>query len=216
MKHRVWWISALLLIFVASGSAKKKSVADFDGGIVRGSHYESSYFKFSYDVPSGWSVFDAEKLRALNLDREQRQDERNRRVIEEAGKHRGNPAYPTSVQSSVGGDLLVAGAMPIVKPDFVPPLGVRAWAREKIGPMSEPEFQAKLLQMVATKVLRAPSKITLAGRKFYRVDIVEPDGKYHSQFTTSIHDYVVGFDLYGRSQEELDALLESMNTVKFE
>ncbi len=209
-------MGVLLLSFIASASAKQKSVADIDGSVVRDGHYESAYFKFTYDVPSGWNVFDVEKLRAQNLDQEQRVNEKNRRQMEEASKHRGNPAYPTSIKSGVGGKMLVAGQMAIVKPDYVPPFGIWISAQEKLGAMTEPETSTQLLLMIAKKVLQAPKKVTLSGRKFYRVDIVEPDGKYHSQFATSEHSYLLVFDLYAPSEKDLDALVETMNTLHFE
>jgi len=94
---------------------------------------------------------------------------------------------------------------------------VRVWAHERVpGLLNDAGDHAKIIAMLGEKILMPATEITLNGHKFVRIDVLHKDGLYHSDVETVCGDYIVGFDFYARTAEELRAVVETVNTVRFE
>ena len=83
--------------------------------------------------------------------------------------------------------------------------------------MDKPKDNARLLAQVGiVKVLRSPQEQTVSGRKFVRADFTSSKGDYVSMFDTLSGKYLLFFEFRGRNEQEMNELIKTMESVKFD
>jgi hypothetical protein len=247
MRHSFWSICVLTLASAVSAQtaqpsaqtsekpADVKSQAEaakpantgpaVDDARVTGSTFQSTYFKFSYDLPKDWKALDDATRMAANRRLQDEDKVRSRGTVpapvskpgtaKPAPKKKPTVAIPgVSLENYA---LMVASSSDVTGLDSIVLPRLNIWAHKRIPPldgMSDPaQFMVSMRRSV---VLSAPHEVVFDGHKFIRADIETPSGEYRSQFVTVMGDYLVGFDFHSDSQRESALLVDSMKAVKFQ
>jgi hypothetical protein len=206
-----------LFALCLTSPAVPQQPTEIGSGTVVGDRFQSTFFKFHYEFPRGWSFLSQDKLKADN-------DESYRKAVESSLKKNGpdtttvngNTTTTHSTKVSTPINLLIAGPKPVVssESDAIP--RVRVWANSRMPMINDAGDHAKVLSMMAEKVLLPATEISLGGHKFVRIDVLHKDGIYHSNLMTVSGDYVVGFDFYASTEKDLQNLTETIKTIGFE
>jgi hypothetical protein len=69
-------------------------------------------------------------------------------------------------------------------------------------------------QKQAFEILKPPYPVTISGKPFYRADF-RKEGTYQSAVFTVLKGYAVGFNIAAPNEEAMNALIESLNSLKF-
>ncbi len=204
---RVWMVVCTFLLL--TGIHAQQPPLDVDSGKVSGNKFESAFFKFQYEFPRGWSALNDDLRIAQNR---QRHDEELKNAREQQGA--GTESQKPEIFSNY--NLLVAAAVAVTSSDASVMPRINIWAHKRFGILANAGDHARFIsQMPQTKVLRAGEELTLAGRKFVRADFLHGTTSYHTQFVTVSGDYLVGFDFRAKTEKELNDLVATMQTVKF-
>jgi hypothetical protein len=186
------WALTLILLLTASTAAREKTEPDVV--TISGNTIESSYFKFHYSFPQGWLAQD-DKLRIEN------NREKRRRV------GAGHSTY----------NLLLASPESITSEDklSLPYIHVLAIenAQALFGNGNYAKFLAKRKSLT---ILHPPQQLKIAGQNFTRTDLANKDIHYEAFLDTTVRNYFLMFQFHGRTPEELNALLKTMESVKFD
>lgn len=206
MRRGLILVCAFLLI---SGISAQQPALDVDSGKVSANKFESTFFKFQYEFPRGWSALNDDLRIKLNR---QRHDEELKNAREQTGA--GTENRQPEIFSNY--NLLIAGAVAVTSSDTSVMPRINIWAHKRFGILANAGDHARFIsQMPQTKVLRTPEELTLAGRKFVRADFLHGTTNYHAQFVSVSGEYLVGFDFRAKTEKELNDLVETMQTVKF-
>jgi len=196
-----------------------------DAATVKGSTFESQYFKFTYELPAGWKALD-----------DAARTKSNREVLEQDAESANQmAAAKKSSPKTVGKPAKSGGNLPAVTPVIeryslmaATPNGltslasaelprVNIWAHRRVPPFDSPMDNARLaINGKRSSVLVPPQEITYYGHTFARVQLITPTGEYHSRYIITIGDFLVGFDFLTQSERELVELSDTIKTVHFE
>jgi hypothetical protein len=202
-------IAVLLCVTFTVGQQKiEPDSVNISGGAV-----ESPFFKFHYVFPKDWIVED----HALQM-------ERNRKSHEDAVKKAKAKAQPDTPNSTTTTQVLWLYDLFEASPEAVLPNGdrplppyVRIWVTERFSIMDKPGDNARLLAQIGNvKVLRSPQEQTVSGRKFVRSDFISSKGDYVSMFDTLSGKYLLFFEFRGKNEPEMNELVKTMESVKFD
>jgi len=220
-------VFAMSLFAAAIGAEEPAAAPAPDAAVVKGDEFESMGFKFHYQLPRGWKALDDAKRVAAN---QQLRDEYAHPVY--------NPSMPASKKQSqvqkksdptaiVGPKRPIAPGIPnnfslmVASPNGVDSVDsavlprINIWANRRIPAIDNPRDRARVLESLGNVVLPT-TLVSLAGREFARVEVLHAGGPYHSLWVTSAGDYLIGFEVRSASDSELQALLETMRSVRFE
>ena len=211
-------IMVVLAACTAVATMAQKPAEDAEAGTVSGNQFQSAFFKFRYEFPKGWTYLNLDKMRPEN-------EESSRKAAEKSLKENGPDSTTVSGNTTTthktmlfgNFNLLIASPVEIKtsESDSVP--RVRVWAHERVpGILNHAGDHAKIIAKMDNKVLMPATEIAANGHKFVRIDVLHKDGLYHSFVETVCGEYIVGFDFYARTAEELHALAETVNTVRFD
>jgi len=212
----------------ASDQSAKPSGPAVDDAKVTGSTFESPYFKFTYELPTGWKALNDESRKSANQQAMQEDIERAKVAIATPKKS----AAKTPAKTSATNPELQPQAKPVfperysllaASPDGLSSLAspvlprINIWAHRKIPPLDKPVDQAQLL--VSGKhndVLVRPQELQINGRQFVRVELMNVAGKYQARYITEIGDFLIGFDFLTDSEREMAEYSNSIKSIKFE
>lgn len=196
-----------------------------DAASVKGSTFESQYFKFTYELPAGWKALDDSARMKSNREVLQ-QDEETSKLAAEAPKKTASKTGSKASKSAT-----VPAVTPVIEryslmaasPNGVDSLAqpvmprVNIWAHHRVPPFDSPMDHARLaIQGKHSSVLVAPQEVTYNGHTFARVQLITPSGQYQSRYIITIGDYLVGFDFWTQSERELVELSDTIKSVRFQ
>ena len=210
----------------ASGqSAAKPSGPAIDDVKVTDATFESPYFKFTYELPTGWKTLDDASRKSSNQQAMQEDLQRAKSEMAIPKKTssktpaktntnpqpQGNPVIPERYSlmaaSPNGLDSLASPVLP----------RINIWAHRRLPPLDKPVDHAQLLiSGKHNEVLVRPQELNLAGRQFVRVELINAAGTYQARYITAIGDYLIGFDFLTQTEKDMAEFSNSIKTVKFE
>lgn len=195
-----------------------------DAAKVKGSTFDSQYFKFTYELPKGWKALDdavrvSANQMAAQIDKQEAEDRAaasaKRLTNKTTGKR--NPAAAVVLRSTPESySLMVASSNPVesLASPVLPRINI--WARKRVPPLDSAADHAQfLLTGKHVEVTERPHDVSLDGRTFVRVGLITADGTYESQLLAVMGDYLVGFDFRADSKKELGDILDTAKTIKF-
>jgi hypothetical protein len=202
--------------------------------VIKRGVFESPGFKFHYSLPQGWKALDDAKRIAAN---QQLRDQyahpvhnpnmpaskKQAAVKKPADPAANNESFTTSTapkRSTVPAipnnfSLMVASPNGVDSVDSAVLPRINIWANHKIPALNSSKDRAAVLETLGQVVLPT-TLVTLAGREFARVEVLHAGGPYHSLWVTEAGDYLIGFDVRSSSDTELQTILESMRSVRFD
>jgi hypothetical protein len=204
-------------------SAAKPSGPAVDDVKITDSTFESPYFKFTFDLPTGWKALDDATRKAAN-DLAMREDMERARAAaaiprKAAAKASANPRpqpqgnpviperYSLMAASPDGLDSLASPVLP----------RINIWAHRRLPPLDKPLDHAQLLMSGKhNEILVRPQELIVAGRQFARVEMINAAGTYQARYVTAVGDYLIGFDFLTKSEREMAEFSNSIKSVKFE
>jgi TonB family protein len=205
-------LHAALLICLfgfATSALAQTHIPPIDDAIVVQNNFESTFFGFHYQFSAEWHALeDQTRLE----DNKARYDKQLQEALAKNGPN--NPNNETEVFPSY--NLLVAAPSPVLM-SYTPQMPrVVIWVHKRFNMLDKPGDHAKVLSMMPNlTVLRPPGETILSGQEFIRADYSFEKNSYLSQWVTEMGDYLIGFDLRARSEDELKDLARTMQTVQF-
>jgi hypothetical protein len=197
-----------------------------DAASVKGTTFESQYFKFTYELPAGWKALD-DSARMKSNREVLEQDEESAKQMSDAPPKRGSSKATSKPTKSAK----VPGVSPVIErynlmaasPNGITSLAaevlprVNIWAHRRVPPFDTPLDNVRLaIQGKRSSVLVAPQEITYNGQTYARVQLITPSGQYQSRYIITIGDYLVGFDFWTQSERELVELSDTIKSVRFQ
>ncbi len=64
--------------------------------------------------------------------------------------------------------------------------------------------------------MRPAQQLKIAGQNFTRIDLAEKDVHYEALLDTTVRNYFLLFQFHGRTPEEMNALVKTMESAKFD
>lgn len=186
-------VLSLLVSLLAAASPEKREpdAVTFEANTV-----ESPYFKFHYSFPQGW----------IRLDDTVRM-EQNRKKHRKAG---GNIVHWTY-------DLLLASPSPISADGKLSLPYIHVLAIENAQDLfGSGNYAKSLAKTKSLAILHPPQQQSFSGQKFTRTDLDDKSSHYEALFDTTVRNYFLLFEFHGRTQEEMDMLAKTMESIKFE
>ena len=194
-----------------------------DSAKVKGSTFDSAYFKFTYELPKDWKTLDD----AVRVGENQRflEQERVRAVARlpvpkkktvSAKTPATNPVLATVRTPTVERySLMVASPKGVqsLESSVLPRINI--WAHARVGSDDISDHARYLVATKRAQILGEPQEVKRDAHTFVRVDILAPTGEYHSQFVTIVGAYIVGFDFWATTQKELSSLADTTQSIKF-
>jgi hypothetical protein len=177
---------------LASASPEKKEpdAVSFEANTV-----ESPYFKFHYSFPQGW----------LKLDDTVRM-EQNRKKHQNAGGRIVNWTY----------DLLLVSTGPVSGDGKLSLPYIHILAIENAqGLFGGGNYAKSFAKMKSFTILHPPQQKKFSGQQFTRADLVDKNSHYEALFDTAIRNYFLLFEFHGRTQEEMETLAKTMESLQF-
>jgi hypothetical protein len=191
MGWRIAVAVCLLAGLFASASPEKKEpdAVSFEANTV-----ESPYFKFRYSFPQGW----------LKLDDTVRM-EQNRQKHQNAG---GSIVHWTY-------DLLLASTGPISGDGKLSLPYIHILAIENAqGLFGGGNYARSIAKMKSFTILHPPQQKKISGQQFTRADLVDKNSHYEALFDTAVRNYFLLFEFHGRTQEEMETLAKTMESLQ--
>ena len=186
------WSLTLILLLTASTAAREK--IEPDALSASGNTIESPYFKFHYSFPQGWLTQD-DKVRMEN----------NRETHRKSGV--GHWTY----------NLLLASPGSISADDKLSLPYIHILAIEKAQDLlGNGNYAKSLAKTKSLAILHPPRQLRIAGQNFTRTDLADKDVHYEALLDTTVRNYFLLFQFHGRTQGEMEALVKTMETVKFD
>jgi hypothetical protein len=192
MRWRIAVAVCLLAGLLASASPEKKEpdAVSFEANTV-----ESPYFKFHYSFPQGW----------LKLDDTVRM-EQNRKKHQNAGGRIVNWTY----------DLLLVSTGPVSGDGKLSLPYIHILAIENAqGLFGGGNYAKSFAKMKSFTILHPPQQKKFSGQQFTRADLVDKNSHYEALFDTAIRNYFLLFEFHGRTQEEMETLAKTMESLQF-
>ena len=179
---------------------------------ISGNSVECPFFNFHYQVPTGWTTED----NALRM-------QKNRANHAESIKKAEAKAKPDTPNSKTTTQVFWLYELLVASPEPLPTEGkralpyVRIWAMERFNMLDKPGDHARLLmQFQQVKMVHEPKEEDIAGHKFVRSDYLSSPGEYVSVFDTSAGKYLLFFEFRAKTEQAMNALAKTMETVKFD
>ncbi|HEY7402775.1 MAG TPA: hypothetical protein VIB39_04595 [Candidatus Angelobacter sp.] len=208
-------LPSLMLLGLLTGSPQEKNAPD--SVTISGATLEAPYFKLHYSLPQNWSSEDDAKRMEKNR---KKHEERVKSLERETSRIVNAGAITTRVFWVY--DLLVAtpGAFPADEKFPLPYIHIVA--RERSNSSSNPgdyaNDMAKLRDQAPFKVavFQKPEKQLIAGQKFVRSGLAYGENHYESLYETVSGSYLLSFEFHGKSEQEVNDLAKTMESVKFD
>jgi hypothetical protein len=222
---------AALFVIAAAVSAQEPPPAAsaspppaVDSASDTGSEFVSDRFKLHYQLPDGWKAL-SDATRVAENQRYRDQYAHPVYVNVPSSKSKSVPTKPPA-----NGNATHRAKAPVVPENYclmaASPNGmssldnavlprINIWADQRVPTVDSAEDHIRMLK-ARGEVLLAPAQLSLAGHTFVRIDVLQANGIYHSQFVTVAGDYLVGFDLYAATDEQLTAMVQTMQSVHFD
>jgi hypothetical protein len=227
---------ALCLLAAAAGAQQPASAPPaapaIDAAAVKNGEFESEGFKFHYQLPKGWKALDDAKRVASNLELRNQYAHPVYNPNMPASKKpttkkteatsTTNPAAAAGPKRPIAAavpnnfSLMVAGPKGVESVDSAVLPRINIWANRRIPGINSPKDRAFVLESLGQVVLPT-TLVSLAGREFARVEVLHAGGgPYHALLVTAAGDYLIGFEVRAGSDAELQTLLETMRSVRFD
>jgi hypothetical protein len=209
MRFRTSVICIFLLISVANFG---RSNREPDYGKVSGGTFTSEFFKFHYTLPTGWVATDDQARMQENRTKHKEAVKK-----EEAKLPKNTPNTTTTTTVFWNYDLLVA--TPAALKDGTKPAEpyIRIGAAERNVLLDKAGDHANMvIKYGIGKVVKQPNEQMIGGRKFVRADLVYKDSNYEALFDTVSDKYILSFEFRGKSEEEINELAKTMESLKFD
>jgi hypothetical protein len=208
-------------------SAAKPSGPAVDDVKMTNSTFESPYFKFTYDLPTGWKTLDDATRKAANQLAMREDIDRARATVVSPRKAAAkgpatattNPQPQPQSKPVVPERFSLMAASPTGLDSLASPLlpRINIWAHRRLPPLDKPLDHAQLLiSGKHNEVLVRPQELIVAGRQFARIELINAAGNYQARYVTAIGDYLIGFDFLTKSEREMAEFSNSIKSVKFE
>jgi hypothetical protein len=154
---------------------------------------KSTYFGFSYDYPDDFVSSSGELERRLQSGHRPIPSVLSALIV--------SASEPDTGAKPRRGVAVIANQLPLATP-------VRSGSDylDALGPQ---------LRKARWKMLRDRRREEIAGHEFWRLDYYQAD-VYQSVVCTILNGYAVNFLFTGRSGKDLDSLVESLHSIKFE
>lgn len=211
-------VIGLLAFLTAAAAMAQTGAKDPEAGTVAGNQFRSAFFDFRYEFPKGWTYLDPVEMRAENA-------EASRKAAEESLKKNGpdgtfvsgNTTTTRTTKLYANFTLLIAAPTAVNTAEKGAAPRVEVWAHERVpNLLNDAGDHAKIVAMLGETIIMPATEVTLDGHKFVRIDVRHKDGLYHADVETVCGDYIVGFDFFARTPEELHAVTETLNTLRFD
>ena len=196
-----------------------------DAASVKGSTFQSDYFKFTYELPAGWKALD-DTVRMKSNHSVLEQDVESAKTAAAAAGSRKSAAKAGSKSANnvpVVTPVVERYSLMAASPNGLDSLAtpvlprVNIWAHRRVPPFDSPMEHARLaISGKHSSVLVAPQEVTYNGRTFTRVQLITPGGQYQSRYIIEIGEYLVGFDFFTDSERELVEVSETIKSVRFQ
>jgi len=215
----------------SSAAPTPAAAPGLDAGKVVDGEFESSGFKFHYRLPTGWKALDDAKRVAANqqlrdqyahpvhnpnmpsskkASAQKKADPTTTNTPSTAPKRAVAPAVPNNFS------LMVASPNGVDSADSAVLPRINIWANHRIPSIDTATQRAQVLETLG-QVVVPTAVVKVAGREFARVEVLHAGGgPYHSLWVTAAGDYLIGFDVRATSDGEMQALLETMRSVRFD
>lgn len=194
--------------------------------------FESTGFKFHYQLPKGWQALDDAKRVAANqaLRDQYAHPVHNPNMPSSKKPSAQKKADPTTTanapttapkRTSVPAipnnfSLMVASPNGVDSVDSAVLPRINIWANHRIPSIDTAKQRALVLETLG-QVVVPTAVVNVAGRDFARVEVLHAGGgPYHSLWVTAAGDYLIGFDVRATSDAEMQTLLETLRTVRFD
>jgi hypothetical protein len=197
-----------------------------DSAKINGSTFESVFFKFTYQLPKDWKALDDSVRLASNQKLHEEDSARppspipvrpKSSAIRKTARGNAHPIYAPTDVSVERYSLLVASPTGVDSLESPVMPRINVWAHRRVASLDDIGDHAQfLLSAKRVTTLVEPQKVSLDGHDFVRVDIRTPSGRYRSQFVTMLGDYLVGLEFWAASQKELNNLVDTTKTIKFQ
>ena len=196
-----------------------------DAASVKGSTFQSDYFKFTYELPAGWKALDDSVRMKSNHDVLAEDAETSKMAAAAAAQKKastkGGSKSPSNAPavSPVAERYSLMAASPNGLNSLAAPVlpRINIWAHRRVPPFDSPmEHARSAIGGKHSNVLVAPQEVTYNGHTFTRVQLITPGGQYQSRYITEIGEYLVGFDFLAESERELVELSETIKSVRFQ
>ena len=206
-------------------SAAKPSGPAVDDVKMTDSTFESPYFKFTYDLPTGWKTLDDATRKAANELAMREDIERARATVVSPRKAAAKSPATASTNPRPQGNPIVSerfslmAASPTGLDSLASPVlpRINIWAHRRLPPLDKPIDHAQLLMSGKhNEILVRPQELIVAGRQFARIELINAAGYYQARYVTAIGDYLIGFDFLTKSEREMAEFSNSIKSVKFE
>jgi hypothetical protein len=201
---------------------KSEPGAAVDAVNVKGSTFESPYFKFTYELPTGWKTLDDAARLAANKQAVQEDQERMKVLIrKKAPAKTSAQSAPATAQPPVLAperySLLAAspnGLDSLASP-VLPRINI--WAHRRIPPLDKAIDHAQLLiSGKHNEILVRPQELNIGGQPFVRVELVNAAGNYQARYITVMGDFLVGFDFLTQSEKDMAEYANSIKSIRLE
>jgi len=213
----------LLLVQAPTGNAVQKperpvtnpcgSVMGVECGHISGNVYHNDYFGLSYAFPDTWKTIPQDVV--LSVHQKKVEKERNDALRESHGK----PVYLFE-----SWDLLLAlkfGPTPLPESKSFNS-NIVLWADElspQVHTLADQFEVSGFTRDPATKILKSPAPVTIAGRQFLRADRLDREDQrdvYHTRIVTFMRSYAIGIDFYSDDLQELEKMVSTLESLRFE
>jgi hypothetical protein len=194
----------LCVLCLSWATLAQESKPAIDAGETTGSSFQSSFFRFRYELPNGWSALPDDVRIGENRKRYETQ-------LAEALKTEGpnTEVFPQY-------NLVVAAPTSPASGETHQLPRLEIYALKRITMLMEAGDPAKMVSYLPqVKVLRGPEDLLISGHKFVRTDFrFQPRGVL-SKFVTVDGDYLIEFDFRADNEKGLMDLASTMQTVAF-
>jgi hypothetical protein len=209
MRSRTAVICIFLLISLANFG---RSSREPDYGKVSGGAFTSEFFKFHYTLPTGWVATD-DQVRM----QENRTKHKEAVKKEEAKLPKNTPNTTTTTKVFWNYDLLVATPEALKEGTKPSEPYIRIGAAERNVMIDKAGDHANMIiKYDIGKAVTQPKEQVIGGRTFVRADLVYKGVNYEALFDTVSDKYILSFEFRGKSEEEINELAKTMESVKFD
>lgn len=209
----------------AESSAAEVSGSGVDDAKVIDATFESPYFKFTYDLPTGWKALDDSSRKAANRLAMQEDMDRAKTAIATPRRTSAKAPASSNTNPQPQGKPIVPERYTLLaaSPSGLDSLGspvlprINIWAHRRLPPLDKPIDHAQLLiSGKHNEVLVRPQELDIAGHRFVRVELINVAGTYQARYITAIGDFLIGFDFLTQSEKDMAEFSNSIKSVKFE
>ncbi|HEX3586220.1 MAG TPA: hypothetical protein VH024_09495 [Candidatus Angelobacter sp.] len=74
-------------------------------------------------------------------------------------------------------------------------------------------YAKSLAKTKSLTILHPPQQLRIAGQNFTRTDLIDKDVHYEALLDTTARNYFLLFQFHGRTQEEIEALVKTMEST---